>query len=468
MINFPRLFLPGLAIIIPALTSFAQVSISNDNAAADPSAMLDIKSSTMGVLIPRMTHTQMASIADPAEGLIVFCTDCGQGSFSVFIGGDWNAVNISCMNPSSPGAATHTATRTQITWNWSSVPYSTGYRWSADNDYATAADMGTATTMTEEGLTSNTVYTRYAWAYNTCGESAVTTLTQATDPPVVPSVTTSPVTDTGLTTATSGGDVTSDGDGLVTSRGVCWATSPSPDISGSHSADGTGTGVFTSSLTGLSEGTVYYLRAYATNAAGTSYGDEITFSTSVADIEGNVYRTVLIGTQLWLAENLRTAHYSDGTEITYHTGWFSTSPEYAWYDNNISYKDVYGALYNFPAVNTGLLCPAGWHVPTDAEYTTLTTSVGGMSVAGGKLKEVGYTHWIAPNTGATDEYGFTLRPAGATQQSSAGFISMGYAIVLWTSNRYITRYATNESAAAGRGEGYNDWVKNSVRCIKNP
>ena len=467
MKSFLRYLLPGCLLAIPVLTSFGQVSITPDNSAPDPSAMLDVRSADRGVLIPRMTHSQLAAIAGPAEGLLVYCTDCGSGALSVFVGGQWNTLEISCLSPSAPEAAEHQATRTQITWNWDAVPYATGYRWSTGNVYETATDLLTATTFTESGLHSNTSYTRYVWAYNQCGESVVTELIQTTALPVLPVLTTSAVTGIGLTGATSGGNITFDGDAAITARGVCWGTSAAPDITGSHTDDGTGTGVFTSTPSGLSEGTVYYIRAYATNAAGTAYGNEARFSTYVSDVDGNSYRTVLIGSQLWMAEHLRTTKYSDGTAITYHTGFFSTNPEYAWYTDSIKYKIPYGALYNFPAVNTGLLCPAGWHVASPVNWDTLAIYVGGYSVAGGMLKEVGTVHWRTPNTGATDTYAFTLLPAGATQQNNPGFVSLGDGTCIWTSALGIVRIAANNRVDLISSSNYNAWVKNSVRCIKN-
>lgn len=463
MRNVLRNLALGFIFVISAIPATAQVSISQDNTLPDPSAMLDVKSETMGVLIPRMTHARLASIANPAEGLIVFCTDCGPGALSIFVDGAWNTLNISCMSPAAPAETTTAVTQTGITWSWDPVPYSTGYRWNTENNYATATDLGSSTSVAEADLLSNTEYTRFVWAYNSCGESVVTTMTQTT----LPVVTTAAVSGIGLATAASGGTVSGDGNASVDVRGVCWGTSPSPDINGSFSADGSGTGSFTSSLTGLSEGVIYYVRAYATNASGTSYGNEVRFATYVSDVDGNAYRTVIIGTQLWMAEHLKTTKYSDGLSIAYHTDWHSVTPEYAWYNNDITYKEPYGALYNYPAVSTGKLCPAGWHVASDAEWTTLTTFAGGLSVAGGKLKETGTTHWIAPNVGATDEYGFTLLPAGATQQIAAGFISFGYSTCVWTSNRAVTRNASNDRADMVRGDGYYDWVKNSVRCIKD-
>lgn len=142
---------------------------------------------------------------------------------------------------------------------------------------------------------------------------------------------------------------------------------------------------------------------------------------TVNDIEGNVYKNVTIGNQTWMAENLKTTKYNDGTSIplvTDNAAWTNrdsialTTPAYYWYDNDSTYKNSYGALYNGYAVKTGKLCPADWHVPTDAEWSELTTYLGGEDVAGGKLKESGTIHWVTPNYGATNESGFNALPGG--------------------------------------------------------
>jgi uncharacterized protein (TIGR02145 family) len=110
---------------------------------------------------------------------------------------------------------------------------------------------------------------------------------------------------------------------------------------------------------------------------------------SVKDIDGNVYRTVQIGNQTWMAENLKTTRYNDGSQIhtsnggpAGYTNWFDLSTgAYCWYENDTAYKDIYGALYNWHAVGNGNLCPTGWHVPTDSEWTTLINFLGGENVA---------------------------------------------------------------------------------------
>lgn len=143
---------------------------------------------------------------------------------------------------------------------------------------------------------------------------------------------------------------------------------------------------------------------------------------TVKDIDGNVYKTVRIGTQTWMAENLRTTNYNDGTAIPYvsnNNAWLTrdsvaiTTPAYYWYDNDSTYKDLYGALYNGYTIKTSKLCPAGWHIPSDTEWSVLTDYLGGELVAGGKLKEKGYSHWLEPNAGATGETGFNALPGGS-------------------------------------------------------
>jgi uncharacterized protein (TIGR02145 family) len=153
-------------------------------------------------------------------------------------------------------------------------------------------------------------------------------------------------------------------------------------------------------------------------------------STTITDKDGNVYTSVTIGTQVWMVENLKTTKYNYGTEIpnvTDNTEWSNlTTPAYCWYDNDITKKTPFGALYNFYAVNTGTLCPTGWHVPSNTEWTTLFNYAGGLAVAGGKLKETGTTHWNAPNTGATDEYGFKYLPGGLRDSYGSIYSLGGY------------------------------------------
>jgi uncharacterized protein (TIGR02145 family) len=164
---------------------------------------------------------------------------------------------------------------------------------------------------------------------------------------------------------------------------------------------------------------------------------------SLKDIEGNVYKTVTIGTQIWMAENLKTTKYNDGTAIplvTDYDKWAAlTTDAYSWYNNDSTNKEVYGALYNWYTVNTNKLCPSGWHIPADAEWTTLVTCLGDSKIAGGKLKETGTNHWKSPNTGATNENGFTALPSGFRSYNGS-FNYIGISGYWWSSTEYT---ATN-------------------------
>jgi uncharacterized protein (TIGR02145 family) len=137
---------------------------------------------------------------------------------------------------------------------------------------------------------------------------------------------------------------------------------------------------------------------------------------TIKDIDGNVYNTVQIGNQVWMKQNLKTSRYNDGSNIPNEIDLLSwnglSTAARCNYNNDENYNFLYGKLYNWYAVETGKLCPTGWHVPKDDEWTELTDYLGGLSVAGGKLKEVGNDLWNWPNEGATNEVGFTALPGG--------------------------------------------------------
>ena len=161
------------------------------------------------------------------------------------------------------------------------------------------------------------------------------------------------------------------------------------------------------------------------------------------DGEGNNYPVIQIGTgksapQYWMATNLKSTKFNDGTVIPLvsdNTAWSKLNTYgYCWYNNDISNKATYGALYNWYTVNTGKLCPTGWHAPTLDEWKTLTDFLGGSNAAGGKLKETGTTHWISPNKGATNEIGFTALPGGY-RSSNGTFYYMGSYCKLWLSTK---------------------------------
>jgi uncharacterized protein (TIGR02145 family) len=196
---------------------------------------------------------------------------------------------------------------------------------------------------------------------------------------------------------------------------------------------------------------------------------------AIKDIDGNIYKTVRIGSQTWMAENLKTTKYNDGTAIplvTDDNAWESlTTPAYCWHKNDATAnKNTYGALYNWDAVNTNKLCPSGWHVPTDAEWASLTTYLKGDSVAGGNLKETGITHWKNPNTGATNESGFTALPAGYRDYDGT-FGGVGDGGFWWSSTDYTasngsSRDMTYDGSSVHRS--YGDKQDGfSIRCLKD-
>jgi uncharacterized protein (TIGR02145 family) len=175
-----------------------------------------------------------------------------------------------------------------------------------------------------------------------------------------------------------------------------------------------------------------------------------------------------------MAENLKTTKYNDGTAIPLVTddkAWDAlTTPAYCWYKNDATTnKNTYGASYNWYTVGTNKLCPKGWHVPTDAEWTTLTTYLGGESVAGGKLKETGTTHWESPNTGATNESGFKALAGGDREFGTFSYI--GYSGYFWSAtgtNATEARY--RNMAYYGSKVGSNSIFKKmgySVRCLRD-
>lgn len=198
----------------------------------------------------------------------------------------------------------------------------------------------------------------------------------------------------------------------------------------------------------------------------------------VKDIDGNIYKTVLIGDQEWMGENLRTTKLNDGTAIaneTDMTKWIQiTTPAYSWLENDEAKKMPYGALYNWFSVNTGILCPAGWHVPTDEDWTKLTDFLGGAETAGGKLKEPGTGFWTAPNAGATNETGFSAIPAGYRYGYFWGdgkFYEKGINGYYHTSTECTNTHMWTRTFNTVNTKVYRSiFVKNngfSVRCVKS-
>lgn len=316
----------------------------------------------------------------------------------------------------------------------------------------------------------------------------------------LPIISTTEVTEITQTTAMSGGNITDDRGEAVTARGVCWSMSQNPTISDSKTEDGGGVGSFTSSISGLEPNTMYYIRAYATSSRGTGYGSAISFSTliedayPVVDIDGNVYPTFIIGNQVWMAENLKTTKYNDGTDIPYVTNnsdWRKlTSGAYCWQSNNPDNGNSYGALYNWYAVFTDKLCPTGWHVPTDAEWEEMenylanngynydgSTGGGRDKIAKALASDWGWDSSSSEGAVGNDDYpeyrnksGFTALPGGF-RHDNGSFSMTGWISFWWSASElsigevwYRSMYYHNnyvERIWASKEHGY------SVRCLRD-
>lgn len=322
--------------------------------------------------------------------------------------------------------------------------------------------------------------------------------TWGTCPISLPSLTTAAISSITNSTAISGGNVTDDGGGGTTimARGVCYATSSTPTIDNDKTSDGTGIGVFTSTLEYLTGRTTYYVRAYATNSAGTGYGNTISFTTqpssntTLTDIEGNVYETVVIGNQEWMSSNLQVTNYADGTAIpliTDDASWGALADNnvdeaYCYYNNDES-NEAYGALYTWAAAMgdnavssnndpSGVqgVCPNGWHLSSDAEWTELIDYIEQdvYSQSGGyALKAI--RGWS--NAYGDDNFGFSALPGGYRHHGNGYSRETGNFGCWWSSTENNSTEAwrlllNNQNQEVNRSferksQGF------SVRCVKD-
>jgi uncharacterized protein (TIGR02145 family) len=197
--------------------------------------------------------------------------------------------------------------------------------------------------------------------------------------------------------------------------------------------------------------------------------DEFETIGSVKDIEGNSYETVIIGDQIWMAENLRTTKYNDGSPIEYVEDWNIEKGRYCWYDHDESYKKPHGALYNWDAVNTGKLAPVGWRVATLEDWEKLKTFLGGELIAGGKIKKCGNGIWKEPNKLVNPNCGFNAYPSGFVYQNQ--FSDLKSKTFWWTSteiteNGFFYGLINNSTSLLSSGGSYPGNSFLSIRCIK--
>ncbi len=385
--------------------------------------------------------------------------------------------------PLAPAQGNHVALSTQVTWNWNPSEGATGYKWNTANDYNTAQDLGPVTSKTDTGLACNTGYTRYLWAYSSCGGSPVSVLTQSTlAAPAAPAT----------------------GTHVAGETQIAWNWLPVPDVIGYKwnttddygSATDMGT-LTTRTDTGLTCNTLYTRFVWSYSACDHSAAVSLQQSTTacwncgmtLTDARDNQqYGTVLIGTQCWMAQNLNTGVRVNAS-VTHTNN--SMIEKYCYYDSDAN-CDVYGGLYQWDeAMNyTGSsnanpgdrqgICPAGWHFASDAEWcqmelfldATVNCSAYGHrgTDVGGKLKEAGYAHWVSPNAGATNASGFTGLPGGELINNSLFFNLHSYAY-FWTTTEsnstsgiyrgLETNAATDDRMSNGKNYGM------SIRCVKN-
>ena len=320
----------------------------------------------------------------------------------------------------------------------------------------------------------------------------------------LPTITTTSPSSVGVNTVVIGGDISNDGGSSIVLRGICYSTSPNPNMGVQRTEDGSGIGSFNTVLRGLNPSTTYYARSYAKNSNGVVvYGNEVSFTTSaslpgfrcpgtptVTDIDGNIYNTVQIGDQCWTQSNLKVSKYRNGDNIPTglsNSQWSSTTfGSYGIYNNDPVNDSLYGKFYNHYAVTDSRgLCPTGWHVPTDGEWNVLVkyldpnadTVCGNCwqsPIVGGALKSTAMQPtpggWNSPNAGATNSSGFTALPGGL-RNDGGDFFNMTIGGYWWSSsvlsgsnawNRYLYNYYSDNAR-----EDFTRTYGFSVRCLKD-
>ena len=315
-------------------------------------------------------------------------------------------------------------------------------------------------TCTLNDLTQETNYNVRAYAWNAVGIAYGNMRTFFTTPLVLlPQLTTAEATEVTQTTAISGGQITDTGGAAITECGVVYSTTPGPDVNNNlgKTTDILTDESFTSALSDLTPGTAYIIRAYARNSAGVAYGNEVILTTenapepeeTVTDIDGNVYHTIKIGDQTWTVENPKVTRYSDGTAIphvTDDTAWGTlgdndTDAAWCYYANG---DGTYGVLYTWAAAK-GNICPAGWHIPTDAEWKQLEVTLGMDQAAADATSWRGVSEgsrlagnadlWAAGILKNFDQFGssgFLMLPGGFRSAANGAFSGVGLEARCWS------------------------------------
>ena len=349
----------------------------------------------------------------------------------------------------------------------------------------------TKNSITLNGLDLNTTYYWKVFAKENieCGLNSETDIVSFTTLPNMdlPYVITAPANIHINIPPRVGGKVLYGGSSTLTECGVYCGLSTNPEINGTKFRIGNGLGLFSILLPGLNPSATYYMKAYATNGNGTTFGSEVTFTTgqnttfqSIRDIEENVYYTVNIGAQVWMAENLKTTKYNDGTNIPLvidSTAWSNLrTPGYCRYDNSTPDKDAFGSLYNWYTLDSASngnknVCPTGWHIPSDNEWSALTTYLGGESIAGEKMKESSDFYWNSRFASGNNSSDFSALPGGKRSDDLPTFNGIGYSGLWWSSTAYTTTLAIDRWIISDDNdiEGIRTIKQNglSVRCVKD-
>ena len=423
--------------------------------------------------------------------IIIFISGCNDEKSGIPVVVTVNTTNITSSSATSGGEVTadggNDITARGICWNTSGVPTI------ADN---LTSESGTVGSFTSE-LTDLQPDTRYyvrAYAANGAGTGYGNQVVFTTTRSAVPVLTTAEITLVAQKSAVSGGNISADNGSQVLSRGICWSTSPGPTITDSKITTGTGVGEYSGIMTGLLPNTIYYVRAWATNRSGTAYGNEQEFTTldfgSATDADGNSYRTIIIGTQEWMIENLRTTRYSNGESlplVPLDEDWGQqVEGAYCWYDNTeLPNKTLYGALYNWYTVSDSRnVCPEGWRVPDDADWTVLTdylTSSGyGYGGSGENIAKsmAANSGWIPSenegtigNDQATNNSSGLESVPGGVRTRSGSFAVIEFTASMWSASEKSFTYAnaitlSSEYTKVFRGYTYKQDAA-SIRCLKN-
>lgn len=370
-----------------------------------------------------------------------------------------------------------------VVWNTTASP-------TISSNTKTIEGTGTGTFSSSlTNLTPSTTYYLRAYATNSSGTGYGSEISFTTNSVVLPVLSTTAITDITFNSAASGGSITNDGGGTISTRGIVWSTSQNPTIAlATKTTNGAGIGNFSSTLANLNPETTYYIKAYAANSAGTAYGNEIEFKTLPTvksgvgiefDADGNIYQTVEINGQIWLTENLKTTKYCNGDNIANvnFSQWGNlTSGAWTYYENSSENNDTYGKLYNWEVASSNKnACPCGWRVATREDWTALTNFLG-IQTAGNEIKSVGNIEnstglWHTSINPGTNSTGFNATPAGWGDPASSNFAFKNYKTAYWCSNPV----SGNSAEIMQLDYNYADFyftLKDkksalSIRCIKN-